>query len=209
MDILTWLAYSGVITALIAFPGPSSMLISLHGYQYGLPQSNITIVGNALGSLVLMALAVIGLGAVLSSSHIAFQIAKGIGALYLIYLGIKTWKQSSPDLTLPGAKENALKISSISLLSKGFFTGISNPKDLIFFTALFPVFLKQETSLLPQFITLMATWVSIDYGIKLLYAVTGHSLRKKFTQPSFLNLFNKTAGGCFILMGLGLASANK
>ena len=56
MELTVWLSYVAMISALIAFPGPSSLLITMHGYQYGFKRSNYTIIANLLGSLGLMTL---------------------------------------------------------------------------------------------------------------------------------------------------------
>ncbi|ODS23991.1 hypothetical protein AB835_06180 [Candidatus Endobugula sertula] len=209
MDIAVWITYIGVIAALIAFPGPSSLLITLHGYQYGLRRSNVTIAANTLGSFLLMFLSVLGLGLILSSSEFVFQIAKYIGAVFLIYIGVKTWRQSASSASLFDIKGDVPLESAAAMFSKGFLTGVSNPKDLIFFAALFPAFLNQEAPLILQFAVLVTTWLVVDYSIKLLYAVSGRALREKFSQASFAEKFNKITGGLFVCIGLALAGANR
>jgi len=97
MDTTTWLAYAGVITALIIIPGPSSVLITLHGYKYGFKKTNSTIIGNLIGSSVLMGLSAIGLSLILTSSEVIFSLVKYIGAAYLIFIGIKAWLNTATE----------------------------------------------------------------------------------------------------------------
>ena len=208
MDLSVWLSYIALITVLIAFPGPSSLLITIHGYQYGLKKTNYSIFGNLFGSIVLMVLSALGLGAILSSSEVMFSIIKYIGGAYLIYLGIKTWNKTSAvdstDDSSPEAEE-----SSATLLKQGFFTGLSNPKDLLFFTALFPAFINSQSPLAEQFLVLMLTWVTLDYLIKVVYALAGRRVNKQFTNQTFVKVFNRVTGGMFITAGVALASSNK
>jgi len=207
MELTVWLSYVAMISALIAFPGPSSLLITMHGYQYGFKKSNYTILSNLLGSLVLMVLSALGLGVLISTSETLFSIVKYIGAAYLIYLGIKTWSKSTAS-----TEQNNNQISNdetaSSLLKQGFFTGISNPKDLVFFAALFPVFINPEKAILGQFLVLLLTWLVVDYAIKVVYSLAGKRINKQFSSSTFVTVFNRLTGGMFIVAGLALAGSN-
>jgi len=208
MDITLWLAYIGVITVLIAIPGPSSLLITLHGYKYGFKKANNTIIGNLLGSLVLMGGSSLGIGVILTSSTFLFSIAKYIGASYLLYLGIKTllYAKSKKLSPLEDIIDNA---TSLSLLKQGFLTGLSNPKDLLFFAALFPTFLSADASLYFQLSVLMFTWLSIDYGLKLIYLLLGKKLNIQFSTTNLLVLFNQITGGIFISFAMLLVVSSR
>jgi len=205
VELSTWFAYLGVVAALIALPGPSSLLITLHGYQYGPKRSNHTIIGNMSGSFILMGLSALGLGLLLTTSETIFTLTKYLGALYLIYLGINSWRKP----TVIDGDEIADKATiekNSSLFKQGFFTGISNPKDLLFFTALFPAFLNDQQPLFMQLVILMTTWLVVDYMIKVVYVLMGKKINTKFSNPNFINIFNRLTGGIFIGFGLLLAS---
>ena len=209
MDLTAWLSYVAMISALIAFPGPSSLLITLHGYQYGLKRSNFTISGNLLGSFVLMTLSALGLGIIITTSETMFSVVKYLGAVYLIYMGIKTWRKASNH----GDSSENIKMdtyeSSGTMFKHGFFTGVSNPKDLVFFAALFPVFINSTRPILEQLLVLMITWLVIDYVIKAIYATTGTRINKQFSNNSFVTVFNRITGGMFVLAGVALANSGK
>jgi homoserine/homoserine lactone efflux protein len=208
MDITNWLAYVSVIAALIAIPGPSSLLITLHGYEYGFKKTNNTIIGNLMGSLVLMGFSAIGLGVILTSSEVIFSIAKYIGASYLIYIGIKTLLKSPAELHVQ-YQEKFCNVSNYTLLKKGFLTGISNPKDLLFFAALFPAFLSPDGSLTAQLTVLMLTWLFVDYLLKVIYMTVGEKINSQFSSPKFLTLFNRFTGGLFVIFGMILVGSSR
>ncbi len=209
MDITTWLTFVTVISALIVIPGPSSLLITLHGAKYGFKKANFTILGNLSGSLVLMSLSVFGLGALLVSSEFVFSIAKYCGAAYLIYLGIKTILHSTKANEDTNGQNMLTSESNLFLLKVGFFTGASNPKDLIFFAALFPAFLNTDSSLFIQFVILMITWLLVDYLLKLIYLFVGGKISILFSKPNFSSWFNRITGGMFVGFGVLLAGYNK
>lgn len=202
MEYTTWLSYVAIITPFILFPGYSTILITLHGFQYGVRKSNSTIIGNLLASLVLMAISAFGLGIIISTSMIAFIIMKYLGAIYLIYIGIKTWRKASSSEDTDSMQKGLTNTSTYLMLKQGFLTGISNPKYLIFFIALFPGFINYEKPIFTQLIILMSTWLVIDYAVKLIYASSGARISKKLSK-----LFQRATGGIFILFGLGLGLA--
>ncbi len=208
MEITIWLTYLGVIIALIAIPGPSSLLITLHGYKYGLKKTNSTIVGNVLGSFILMAISSTGLSALLSTSETLFLITKYLGAAYLIFLGIKTWRNSAMDNNINPVSAPRVE-STFTIFKQGFFTGVSNPKDLLFFAALFPAFLSPQQPLLVQLSILMLTWLVVDYLMKVLYVMVGKRLKDKFSNPNFLRNFNRFTGSLFFGFGILIAGTNK
>ena len=209
MDITTWITYIMVISALIVIPGPSSILVTLHGAHYGYRKANFTIAGTIFGALVLMSLSALGLSALLISSEVAFSIAKYSGATCLIYLGFKTMMVSGCSNSRSVEEKLTNKVTHASLLKSGFLTGVSNPKDLIFFAGLFPAFLNHTNSIMSQLFILMGTWLFVDYLFKILYLLIGGKMSNLFLMTNFRNWFNRLTGGIFIGFGVLLASHSK
>lgn len=208
MELSTWISYVAMITALIAFPGPSSLLITMHGYRYGIRRTHYTIVAHLIGSLLLMILSALGLGLIIATSEVLFSVIKYLGAAYLIYLGITTWRKD--DLSTDALTgQAAQRKSTLLMLKQGFLTEVSNPKDLVFFAALFPVFINPEQAILGQFLILMITWLVIDYVLKIVYSLAGKRINRQFSNCSFTRWFNRITGGMFIVAGLALAGSNQ
>lgn len=206
MEVTTWITYLAVISALIVTPGPSSILITVHGLNYGYRKAHITIVGHLLGSLVLMSLSALGLSALLMSSELAFSTAKYLGSAYLIYIGIKTLILPPASISDPDGGEFKHVICNHSLFKNGFLTSVSNPKDLVFFASLFPAFLSNEQLIFNQLIILMPTWLLVDYLLKVLYLSVGEKIRALFSSTFFKVWFNRLTGGLFMGFGVLLAS---
>ncbi|MCL2893148.1 LysE family translocator [Brenneria tiliae] len=208
MSISLWLAYTGVIIALIAVPGPSALISMSHGLRYGHSRATATVLGGAIAALTLMAFSVLGLGAILAASTTAFIALKIAGAAYLIWLGIASWrsagfsevKHGTPEVSMPGW---------FSLFRKGYLVGISNPKDILFFAALFPHFINTGAPALWQLAILAVTWLILDCSIMFIYACTGRRLSSLFSNPRRIKLFNRSTGGIFILAGTTLAASTK
>ncbi len=210
MDFGIWLVYLGVVGALIAFPGPSALLCMSHGMKYGRAKSTATVLGGAFAALILMSLSALGLGAILAASETAFLAIKLVGAAYLIYLGVCAWRDTSGPLeTQKSTVATHAKVSIIHLFQKGFMVGISNPKDLLFFAALFPNFIDVSQPQSSQFLILGITWFILDCSLMFLYACVGKQISPWFANARNMKIFNRTTGSMFIAAGGALAASSK
>ena len=103
MTLEHWLIYLVAAFGLSLTPGPNGLLALTHGMRFGLRRSVATLLGGVVGFLLLIAVSMAGLGALLAASEQAFTIAKWLGAAYLVYLGIRTWRA---PVTAPVRAEN-------------------------------------------------------------------------------------------------------
>jgi threonine/homoserine/homoserine lactone efflux protein len=202
MEWWTWITYVGVITALIIFPGPVALLCTTHGLRFGRHRAFATVLGGGVASLVLMTLSALGLGAVLATSETAFFVLKLLGGAYLVYLGLQAWlaAPSSPVATASEPAPPSVRPAS-GLFRQGFLVGIGNPKDLLFFAALFPNFITIGEPQMLQFAILALTWLVIDTTLMTLYATAGAGLGRWFDSPGRLRAFHRTTGGLFLGAG--------
>lgn len=212
-----WLVYVSLAAALIASPGPSALLCVSHAVSHGARKTVGTIVGGITASMTLMLLSALGLGAVIAASDTLFQAIKWAGAAYLVYLGIATWR-SRPAAAQPATADmQAVPVPATSqpgttwwqLYRKGFMVGIGNPKDLLFFSALFPQFMNPAEPIAVQLAILGATWMVLDGSIMLAYAVFGAKLLVRMGRGGVGRWFNRVTGGAFIAAGGVLAASSR
>jgi len=83
----------------------------------------------------------------------------------------------------------------------GFTLQMSNPKAILFFSALLPQFLNPHASIVPQIVILGATSVTIEFSILLGYGIAGSAI-----TPRYARWTNRVAGGLLIGAGAGLAT---
>jgi threonine/homoserine/homoserine lactone efflux protein len=204
-----WILY--VMTVLIAslVPGPSMLLALSHGTKFGAKRTIATALGNTTASFLQAVVAIVGLGAILTASGTIFQIIKWLGAAYLIYIGVKTWR--TPDIQLRPDTEHRHETSwsSPKMFGQAFFVAIGNPKAIIFFTALFPQFINQKGQQLPQFLVMAVTLALIAFVSFMIYAVGGHQIGALLKQANARKLFNRLISCTFIGVGLSLASSER
>jgi len=206
MELNIWLVYISVISLLLFSPGPSAILCISDGVKFGYKKAIPTILGGALSALILMTISAIGLGAVLAASETLFLVIKLLGAIYLVYLGWNAWREGA--IKLPEANTNTSVLATYAahkLFKKSFMVGISNPKDLLFFIALFPSFMNSEAPQLPQYIILASTWFCLEYLFMSVYTGLGAKMAPLFNNPRPMRWINRILGSVFISLGSLLA----
>src|SRR5699024_8870593 len=109
MTLEHWTVYLLAAIGLSLTPGPNGLLALTHGMRFGWRRSVATLLGGVAGFLLLIAISMVGQGALLAASERAFTVAKWVGAAYLVYLGIKTWRApvvgSGDDATVSDSRQ--------------------------------------------------------------------------------------------------------
>ncbi len=135
-DSSTLLVFGAAALALIVVPGPAVLYIVAQSIDRGRLAGFVSALGVAVGGLVHVTAAAIGLSSLLVSSASAFNVVKYAGAGYLIGLGLWTLLRR-PD-------EPAVEIPKERKLSRRFWQGVVvnvlNPKTALFFFAFLPQF---------------------------------------------------------------------
>lgn len=207
MPLSTWLIYFATVLVVSATPGPNMLLAMTHGIRFGLRRTTPTLLGLLLALALIMGLSAAGLGALLVTSEWLFGLVKYAGAAYLLWLGIKTWR-SQPQALAEGEAE-AQAGSGWAGFRTGFLVAMSNPKAFVFFTALFPQFMRADVPQLPQLVALSATFFVIEVSWQLVYAFGGARLKHWLTSPRRLRLMNRFAGGSFMAAGVALSTVSR
>jgi len=210
MNFESWLIFSFIAFVATVTPGPAILLVSTHSAAYGLKKAVITIFGNVSGLLIMSALSVAGLSSILLYSTTVFIAIKFVGAAYLIYLGIRLWRFGFSNKSDVNTElSNYKAISSTSLYVQGLFVALSNPKAIVFTTALFPQFIDASLPLTIQFSILVSTFMLLSFSCLLMYGFTARNLNKSKIAKKASNFLGKAFGTAFIASGLVLASASQ
>jgi threonine/homoserine/homoserine lactone efflux protein len=135
-------AFLAVVAVLIAVPGPSVVFVVGRGVALGRRAALATAVGNNGGVLVQAVLVAFGLGAVVARSIVVFSVLKFAGALYLVYLGVQTWRHRG-ELAVTDARQRP-PANVRRIVRQGFVVGVSNPKGFLIFSAVLPQFVDRS-----------------------------------------------------------------
>jgi len=204
MAFSTWCIYAAVAFAAIISPGPAVFLAISNSVTFGWRRVSYSSLGNILGLLVVSGLAMAGLGALIKASAAVFTAVKLVGAGYLIYLGVRQWRSRASLFTQAEHPAAAGPRSNVQIFAQGLLVALTNPKAILFFTALFPQFLRSDQELAPQFLILTATFMGFSFLSLMVYGLLAHAARDWFAVESRSAWFNRISGSVFLVLGLGM-----
>ncbi len=207
MEITTWLLFIAVGVAAVVSPGPAILLSISNSVRFGIPKVLLSTLGNVCGLFLLSSAAIFGLGAVLKTSNNLFLVVKVIGAGYLIYLGIRQWRSKAnffADTQTNTPNENIKAKSSLQFFLEGFFIAMTNPKAILFFTALFPQFVNTSADLVPQFLIMTFTFMAMSFITLMSYGLLANRAKRWFASGNRTRWFNRALGSVFVAIGVGV-----
>lgn len=152
--------------------------------------------GFFLGDLVAMSLSFAGAGALLMASAELFAIVKWLGVGYLLYLGIKMWRESGQLNDLEGSGANVKQGTA-----KAFWVTLLNPKSILFFMAFMPQFINPTQPLAPQLAILFTTFLLLGVISDLGYTILSTTSRQLMTAK-FRCLLHRCGAGSLIGAGV-------
>ena len=163
-----------------------------------------SILGILSANTVYFALSATGLGALLISSYRVFFLVKWIGAAYLVYLGARTILGHSE--IIPAGEPAEAGASAVRLYRDGFVLQMSNPKAIIFFSAILPQFIDPRLAVLPQVAILGLTSVVSEFAVLSSYSLAAARASQFARQTRYAKWTNRVAGSLLIGAGAGLAA---
>jgi threonine/homoserine/homoserine lactone efflux protein len=189
--------------ALILAPGPDMLYVITRGMTHGRRAGILSAIGVLCGILVHTTMAAFGLTLIFQTSAFAFLIVKYLGASYLIYLGIKSWK----DKNTFSLETSISMMSSYRLFWQGVLSNVVNPKIAIFFLAFLPQFVdKGGSQVTLQLILLGLTFAFLGLIFLLAVGYSSGTIGSWIAQrPQYAQLLGRLSGG--ILIGLGIRLA--
>ena len=215
MSLHTWLLYIATVGVISAIPGPNMLLVMSHGARHGLRRSTATMAGCLSALLLMMGISAAGLGALLQEWPAVFDTLRLVGAAYLVWLGVRTWRAAGQTGRQTGGQAGAppqqaatprpAERSAWGLYRNGFAVASSNPKAILFAAALLPQFIDPQARALPQFGTLLGSFAVIEISWYLVYALSGAQLGRWLGRVGVARAFARVTGGLFVGFGTAMA----
>ena len=197
-------------------PGPDVLYIVSNALRRGTWAGVVASLGIALGCLVHVAAAAVGVGALLAASATAFTVLKVVGAAYLLWMGVRMLLSRAParGATLAAAPGDALAVAlavAVPSLTRvfmgGFWTNVLNPKVVIFFLAFVPQFIAPGTANKALAFVLLGVLFSVNaIPVNAGWALAASWMaRRAGAIQRGMHWLDRVAGAMFIGFGLKLA----
>lgn len=207
------LLFAPVAVAIALTPGPNNFCGLNNGIRAGVGVALIATLGRAAAFAIFLAISAVGLGAMLLASETAFTVVKWVGACYLFWLGWRAWRSrefSGLEVVDGGeVKSPAGPVWLKALIAQEFLLGITNPKAIILFAAVFPQFIDPGRPAVRQFVVLGAVYLAAEFVSTAVYAAGGRQIRRFIRTSRGVVRLNKATGGFFMGAGGLLLAANR
>ncbi|MBR1144252.1 LysE family translocator [Bradyrhizobium sp. AUGA SZCCT0431] len=200
MTLTTYLLYLAAVAVLVLSPGPTMLTCMTTALNEGKSGALAAAVGSISAVLGVMALSALGLGALLAASELAFTVVKVIGAIYLIWLGIKTFGNDAEAVDIKSAAADSGRRLRTHYV-RGLLVGSSNPKAILFFTAFFPQFLNPVEPFAPQYSILALTFIACEFSVLAMCAFGVSAIAPVLRSSCHMRWINRVTGGLFATMG--------
>jgi threonine/homoserine/homoserine lactone efflux protein len=198
------LAFVLIAVVLILVPGPSVLFVVTRSLTLGARAGLATVAGNATGVYVQVVAVAFGIGALVQESIHVFTAIKLIGAAYLVYLGVQTFRHRRSlvaALDAPVERKLARRI-----FADAFVVGLFNPKVIVFFMAILPQFVDRSAGVPLQMLLFGAIFCLLALVCDSIWALTAGAARAWLAgSPRRLEAIGGTGGIVMVGLGAGIA----
>ena len=202
MDLTSLLVFVGALFVAAASPGPTIAAIVARVLGRGMPGAIAFTAGIALGEVVWLTTAILGLAIVAQTFGGVFLVIKYAGAAYLLYLAWKLW-------TAPVAGEVAPDRSGVKrvrLFLAGIAVTLGNPKVVVFYLALLPNIIDLTTVSILGWVELSVLTLGVLAVVDGAYVALAARTRRLFTSPRALRMVNRGTGAVMASAAVAIAA---
>jgi threonine/homoserine/homoserine lactone efflux protein len=205
------LAFAAMSLLVIVIPGPGVLFVIGRALAHGRRTALASVLGNFIGSYLLVVAVAFGLGSLIERSLTLFLVVKLAGAAYLVLLGVKAFRHRG-ELRV-GAMDSAGQPArgNLRTVADGVAVGVTNPKGIVFFAAVLPQFVDQAAGALPAQMLLLGL-VPIGIGLisDTLWGLTASAARVWLGRSDRrLSLIGGAGGLAMIGLGVTVAATGR
>ena len=199
------LAFTVTAFVIILIPGPSVLFTVSRAIVLGRVAGVATVAGNTVGAFTQVVAVAFGIGPLIERSIALFTVLKLAGAGYLVFLGVQAIRHRHSLAEALG--QQVERKSTARLVIDGFTVGVTNPKVIIFFSAILPQFVDRQAGNVPaQIIMLGAIFAAVALLSDSAWALAAGTVRAWLSSsPRRLAVLGGTGGLAMIAIGASLA----
>ncbi|WP_217183820.1 LysE family transporter [Streptomyces sp. AC495_CC817] len=198
MSPAVWFSLLTACVVISFTPGAGAINTMSNALAQGWRRSIWGIIGQQLALIVHVVIVAAGVGLIVSRSEVLFNVIRYAGAAYLVFLGIRL------ILTRPAAVDVDESTSTNreghwSMIRRGFWVNLLNPKAIVFFLAFIPQFIRLDQPQLPQYLLLISTVIVVDVLVMwLFFAAAARPFRRLTATARGQRTLNAVFGSLFI-----------
>lgn len=199
MSLSLWVSLVSA-TVIISFtPGAGAINTMSNSLTVGWRRTGWGVLGQQLALVAHVGIVAAGVGLVVQRSPLLFELIRYAGAAYLAFLGVRLMLTRPARDPKPAKAQTRSVERRRSLVNRGFWVNMLNPKAIVFFLAFLPQFILPNAPLAPQYLTLITTIVVIDTLVMWgFFAVAARPFQRFSQTARGERTMNLTFGALFI-----------
>ncbi|MFK0241459.1 LysE family transporter [Microbacterium sp. NPDC090281] len=201
MSLAVWFSLLTASVVISFTPGAGAINTMSNAMNQGWRRSIWGIIGQQIALIVHVAIVAAGVGLLVSRSEVLFNGIRYAGAAYLVFLGIRL------ILTKPAVVDDDVPVpvdsreSHWSMIRRGFWVNLLNPKAIVFFLAFIPQFIRLDEPPIPQYLTLVGTVIVVDVIVMWgFFAAAARPFRRLTRTARGQRILNTVFGVLFIVV---------
>jgi threonine/homoserine/homoserine lactone efflux protein len=195
-----WFLGAALVIALT--PGPGMFYVAGRTLAGGRGEGLASSFGTGLGGLVHVVAGAVGVSALVMASAEAFTILKLVGAVYLVYLGILTWRSAGAAMADEAERPSGARRAFV----QGVIVEATNPKTAAFFLAFVPQFVEPARgSVALQFMMLGLVSVALNTGADVAVTFAAAAVRHRLASGGMIRRLRRGSGALMVGLGVSLA----
>jgi threonine/homoserine/homoserine lactone efflux protein len=197
------LIFSAALFVAAASPGPGIAAIVARVLGRGLHGAVAFTAGLALGDVIWLTIAILGLAAIAHTFYGVFLAIKYAGVVYLLYLAYRLWTQPAEarDVTVEASKDKPLR-----LFLAGLAVTMGNPKVMVFYLALLPSLIDLQAVTLLGWLELSLVTLGVLAVVFGSYVLLAARTRALFTSPRAIRMINRGTGAVMASAAVAIAA---
>lgn len=200
MALTVWLSLLTASVVISFTPGAGAINTMSNALAHGWRRSVWGVIGQQLALIVHVVIVAAGVGLLVSRSPVLFDIVRYTGAAYLAFLGIRMILARVPE---PAASDGIAppREGRFSMIRRGFWVNVLNPKAIVFFLAFVPQFIRLDEPALPQYLILIGTVITVDVIVMWgFFATAARPFRALTRTRRGVRILNVIFGSLFLLV---------
>lgn len=199
MSLAVWFSLLTACVVISFTPGAGAINTMSNALSQGWRRSIWGIIGQQLALIVHVVIVAAGVGLLVSRSEVLFNVIRYAGAAYLVYLGIRLMLSKPSSTEVDDVTVIETRESHWSMIRRGFWVNLLNPKAIVFFLAFIPQFIRLDQPQLPQYLTLIGTVIVVDVMVMWgFFAAAARPFRRLTRSPRGQRTLNTVFGALFI-----------
>ncbi|CAN7327585.1 MULTISPECIES: LysE family translocator [Microbacterium] len=201
MSLAVWFSLLTASVVISFTPGAGAINTMSNAMNQGWRRSIWGIIGQQIALIVHVAIVAAGVGLLVSRSEVLFNGIRYAGAAYLVFLGIRLILAKPAVVVDDDPLPVDSRESHWSMIRRGFWVNLLNPKAIVFFLAFIPQFVRLDEPPLPQYLTLIVTVIVVDVIVMWgFFAAAARPFRRLTRTARGQRILNTVFGVLFIVV---------